>query len=179
MLLLTISTDNAAFDGEERPYETARILRDVASSIREGATEGTARDTNGNTCARFAFVEGAPDPAEVLALLRELRAEVFDWQEAMCGEREGLDDLCAKIDRALSGTGEITPRQIAELRGYTVEAVTGGFRFTYPNGQRRSVTLFASEALAWRNAADLIQNDSACYLTEAETAALAAYDAQA
>lgn len=36
-----------------------------------------------------------------VALLKRLRAEVVDWQEAMCGEREGLDELCAEIDEHL------------------------------------------------------------------------------
>lgn len=34
-------------------------------------------------------------------LLRRLREEVRDWQEALNGEREGLDELCAEIDEAL------------------------------------------------------------------------------
>lgn len=48
--------------------------------------------------ARHLTEAPAPNPE---ALLRELREEVIDWQEALCGEREGLDDLCARIDTAL------------------------------------------------------------------------------
>jgi hypothetical protein len=43
----------------------------------------------------------ALEPME--ALLRELREEVKDWQDALCGERDGLDELCAKVDAALEG----------------------------------------------------------------------------
>ena len=32
-------------------------------------------------------------------LLCRLRFEVRDWQEALSGEREGLDELCEEIDR--------------------------------------------------------------------------------
>lgn len=34
-------------------------------------------------------------------LLITLREEVRDWQEALGGEREGLDELCAEIDELL------------------------------------------------------------------------------
>lgn len=35
------------------------------------------------------------------SLLRELRDEVRDWQDALGGERPGLDALCARIDAHL------------------------------------------------------------------------------
>lgn len=34
-------------------------------------------------------------------LLRELREEVRDWQDALSGEREGLDELCERVDAFL------------------------------------------------------------------------------
>lgn len=37
-------------------------------------------------------------PSEETALLRELRAEVQDWKEALGGEREGFDELCDRVD---------------------------------------------------------------------------------
>jgi hypothetical protein len=39
---------------------------------------------------------------EAVSLLRELREECRDWQEALCGERDGLDELCARVDGFLS-----------------------------------------------------------------------------
>jgi len=42
----------------------------------------------------------AVTPVEI-TLLRKLRKEVKDWQEALSGEREGLDELCAQVDVAL------------------------------------------------------------------------------
>lgn len=40
----------------------------------------------------------APAPDSTASLLKELRNEVVDWQLALCGEREGLDDLCNRVD---------------------------------------------------------------------------------
>jgi hypothetical protein len=37
-------------------------------------------------------------------LLISLREEVHDWQEALGGERDGLDGLCAQIDALLTPT---------------------------------------------------------------------------
>lgn len=44
-----------------------------------------------------------PRLVEKLAALRE---EMRDWQEALGGEREGLDDLCASADALLAELGE-------------------------------------------------------------------------
>lgn len=38
---------------------------------------------------------------KAIELLRELREECRDWQDALSGEREGLDDLCGRIDEFL------------------------------------------------------------------------------
>jgi hypothetical protein len=35
---------------------------------------------------------------DAIDYLVRLREEVRDWQDALCGEREGLDELCAEID---------------------------------------------------------------------------------
>ena len=35
-------------------------------------------------------------------LLCQLRAEVRDWQHALSGEREGLDDLCGEVDAKIA-----------------------------------------------------------------------------
>jgi hypothetical protein len=59
--VLTIETDNAAFD-DSPEYEVARILRKIAERVQaEGMPlDGkciAARDTNGNRCGS-AFVDG-------------------------------------------------------------------------------------------------------------------------
>lgn len=41
-----------------------------------------------------------------MALLCQLRAETLDWQEALSGEREGLDEICEAVDRHLDSAGE-------------------------------------------------------------------------
>ncbi len=57
-----------------------------------------------------ALVALPPGPeARYLDALRRLREEVRDWQDALCGEREGLDELCAEIDTIL----EAAPAQAA------------------------------------------------------------------
>lgn len=44
---MTIKTSNAAFEGESRPFELARILREVANDVEEGRTSGMLIDVNG------------------------------------------------------------------------------------------------------------------------------------
>ncbi len=53
MFKMTISTDNAAFDGSDCYAETARILRDVATAVERGTREGVLHDINGNKIGRF------------------------------------------------------------------------------------------------------------------------------
>jgi len=54
MFTLKIKTDNAAFDGD-RDGEVARILRDVADSIKVGADLGVIRDINGNNVGEYKY----------------------------------------------------------------------------------------------------------------------------
>lgn len=56
MFRLGIATDNAAFEGETRNDEIARILRALADEI-VGASRDTfpLRDANGNTVGRAEF----------------------------------------------------------------------------------------------------------------------------
>lgn len=57
---LWINTDNAAFEGEDKAAEVARILRDIADKVeREGVQWHfqTIRDVNGNDVGRFAEKE--------------------------------------------------------------------------------------------------------------------------
>lgn len=60
-LTVTIELQNDAFQGgpEEEAAEAARILRTLAARLLIGEKEGRAIDCNGNTCGRFAIVEGA------------------------------------------------------------------------------------------------------------------------
>lgn len=48
MLTLKFTTDNAAFEGDERYTESGRILADVAAKVADGQTSGLCRDSNGN-----------------------------------------------------------------------------------------------------------------------------------
>ena len=50
---ITITTDNAAFDGDNKGVELARILHEIAekaalTAIGNGVTSGTCWDINGN-----------------------------------------------------------------------------------------------------------------------------------
>lgn len=64
---LTIDTDNAAFEGENKGLETARILRVVADRLeRRDGDFGyfqTLRDVNGNDVGRAAFKNADGSPA--------------------------------------------------------------------------------------------------------------------
>lgn len=58
MFKLTIKTTNAAFDGTyAQREETARILRNAATRVALGDTEGSLRDVDGNTVGSFGLVE--------------------------------------------------------------------------------------------------------------------------
>lgn len=50
---LAVTTENAAF--EDKPYETARILREVADRIERGHDAGVIWDVNGNRVGEFDF----------------------------------------------------------------------------------------------------------------------------
>lgn len=51
------------------------------------------------SAANARLLAAAPD---LLHLLSELREEVRDWQDALCGERAGLDPLCEQIDALIA-----------------------------------------------------------------------------
>lgn len=53
MFKLTINTDNAAFEGEDRDAEIARILHHIGERLSRGTTQGRAIDSNGNTVGEF------------------------------------------------------------------------------------------------------------------------------
>lgn len=53
MFSLKFKTDNAVFQDGNKPYEIARILREIADKIEDGQTEGNIRDINGNTTGSF------------------------------------------------------------------------------------------------------------------------------
>lgn len=55
MLIVTINTDNAAFDDGKLHSEVARILRDIAKAFEAGVLNGKARDVNGNSVATFSY----------------------------------------------------------------------------------------------------------------------------
>lgn len=53
MLKLAIETTNDAFSGGWAATECARILRDLAERIENGATQGKLHDVNGNRVGSF------------------------------------------------------------------------------------------------------------------------------
>lgn len=66
MLTLALKTDNAAFHDDDREpdsdripaatmLECARILRDVASLLENGAENGNCRDANGNKVGEWSL----------------------------------------------------------------------------------------------------------------------------
>jgi len=50
---IDFKTNNAAFDGDDKPVEIARILREIASRVVLGSTEGTIHDINGNKIGKY------------------------------------------------------------------------------------------------------------------------------
>lgn len=48
------SLGNSAF-GDDREAEVARLLREVAKRVEDGAESGTIKDINGNTVGEFSF----------------------------------------------------------------------------------------------------------------------------
>lgn len=52
---LKIECDNAAFDDDMRDLEVARILREAADRIENGADFGFCIDVNGNRVGSWAF----------------------------------------------------------------------------------------------------------------------------
>jgi hypothetical protein len=59
MFTLSFRTDNAAFAEDFPGLEAARILTEIAWQLRNGATEGHARDANGNRVGDFALTPEA------------------------------------------------------------------------------------------------------------------------
>ena len=55
MFSLKFKTDNAAFQDGNKPYEIAKILRELADKIEDGQTEGNIRDINGNSIGAFKY----------------------------------------------------------------------------------------------------------------------------
>lgn len=57
--VVTINTDNAAFDGDDLPFELARLLRVVADHPRIGCTDPIHLiDGNGNKVGEAVLREG-------------------------------------------------------------------------------------------------------------------------
>lgn len=54
-LTIIIACDNAAFDGDDRSSEIARVLREAAKEIEAGSDFGTCRDANGNRVGSYDF----------------------------------------------------------------------------------------------------------------------------
>lgn len=61
---LEIATDNAAFEGEDRNYEIARILRGIADGLEQGKESGIARDINGNRVGEYGNTLTAKEEAK-------------------------------------------------------------------------------------------------------------------
>jgi hypothetical protein len=53
-------------------------------------------------------------------LLCRLRCEVRDWQEALSGEREGLDELCAEIDAHIENLAAIDGYRCNKCKSATI-----------------------------------------------------------
>ena len=53
MITIEISTSNAAFDGDNKADEIARILHDLADRFDEGDTDLTILDINGNKVGQY------------------------------------------------------------------------------------------------------------------------------
>ena len=53
MFILTINTDNAAFDGENKVEEVIRILQETSRRLAEGLNDGALLDSNGNKVGSY------------------------------------------------------------------------------------------------------------------------------
>jgi len=56
MIKIKIDTGNSAFDGDQRDYEIARILRQMADDIEECHAFGIIRDINGNIVGTVEYI---------------------------------------------------------------------------------------------------------------------------
>lgn len=63
MFKLEIKTTNAAFSDGNTAGEVARLLRQAAEAIENGADRRPLSDYNGNKCGYFAFT-GKSDPRQ-------------------------------------------------------------------------------------------------------------------
>lgn len=45
---IRFKTDNSAFEDENKPFEIARILREIAFKVENDITEASISDINGN-----------------------------------------------------------------------------------------------------------------------------------
>lgn len=52
---IKMNTKGAAFEGENKPFEMARILREIAGEMEEGVRYGHIIDSNGNTVGTWAL----------------------------------------------------------------------------------------------------------------------------
>jgi hypothetical protein len=53
MLKITIKTGNSAFEGGNKSYELARILRKLAEKVENGIYDCKIMDVNGNTVGKM------------------------------------------------------------------------------------------------------------------------------
>lgn len=77
MITITIKTDNAAFEGNDKAPEVARILRNLADAIERNdrVADYTLRDDFGNRCGTVTEEDGEEQIAEI-GKAAELRAMV-------------------------------------------------------------------------------------------------------
>ena len=57
MFKIEIETGNAAFEDDNRNYELARILRQIAERLENGENAGRVLDINGNKVGSFEIEE--------------------------------------------------------------------------------------------------------------------------
>jgi len=59
---VTFACDNAAFEGECRTSETARVLHHVANLVEVGAINGPVYDTDSNPIGSYGLEEVEDEP---------------------------------------------------------------------------------------------------------------------
>ena len=89
---LTINTANDAFKGNYPEVELARILRDLADQIVDGATSGRLRDVNGNRCGDWSF--GPEQDGRTCAST----ASLVYWEPKYCRTCENCRHTFAEVD---------------------------------------------------------------------------------
>lgn len=86
------------------PRQLEAIVEDALSDMRSGYTDHDIEVASTALIYLAAALRHAAETEQsaTTQLLKELREECRDWQDALSGEREGFDELCQRVDAVLA-----------------------------------------------------------------------------